>query len=111
METSERIDQIEARLAQVEAVVLSGRFRTAKSAGNKSARTKPTGPSAGVRILIEQRFFQAKRGLGDVRKGLSDLGYLYSAQAIDMALKRMSGRSGPLVVVREKGKNYYAERK
>lgn len=79
--------------------------------GDFTPPAAPTGPSAGIRILVAQRFFESKRSLGDVRSALVERGYHYSAQAIDMALKRLSRRDGLLVSLREGRRKTYVERK
>ena len=111
VETSERIEEFENRLARLEEAVFSRRRRTESGSNESSSGTRRTGPSAGVRILIEHRFFESKRSLGDVRRALSGLGYYFSPQSIEIALKRMSLRDCALVLVRERGRNFYADRK
>lgn len=96
---------IEERLTRLEAAVL----------GHKGASTKvrhaDVGPTGGLRALVEQGFFKSKRNLADSRGALEKSDYHYSAQAVDMALKRLSKRDGPLVSFKEGGKKLYAKRK
>jgi hypothetical protein len=112
MEARERLDTLEARLARLEAVVFQGRRPVAGGLGALfTQEAKPTGPSSGIRLLIAEGFFESKRNLGEVRGALEERGYRYSAQAVDIALRRMAHRDGPLVVLRERGRHCYANRK
>jgi len=83
--------------------------------GRKRASTKvrhtDVGPTGGLRTLIAQGFFKSKRNLADSRAALEKNDYHYSAQAVDMALKRLSKRDGPLVSFKQGGKKLYAKRK
>lgn len=110
-EICERIAKIEVRVDELEAAVFRKQARAAKVRAAGSGRTAPSGPSSGVRHLIEKGFFESKRSLREVREALAELGYHYSPQAVDMAIKRMCGRGGPLVCLQEKGKRVFANRK
>lgn len=81
------------------------------------ARTKPTdadeygGLKGGLRKLLSRSFFGSQRKLAHVREALAKDGYHYSASAVQTALNRMSGRSGPLVASRVDGMKAYVRRK
>jgi len=112
METVERIEELEERLTRLEEAVFSERRHEKNgSSAARESRARRAGPSAGVRSLIAQHFFESPRSLGDVRKALDELAYRYSAQAVDIALRRLSRRDAPLVLLRQKGRNFYADRK
>jgi hypothetical protein len=93
------------RLTRLEAAVFGGKGASTK------ARHAEVGPTGGLRTLITQGFFKSKRNLADSRAALEKNDYHYSAQAVDMALKRLSKRDGPLVSFKEGGKKLYAKRK
>ena len=97
----------EERLTRLEAAVFGPKQDRAKARGCEAE----TGPTGGLRTLIAQGFFKSKRGLSDSRTALGKQDYHYSAQAVDMALKRLSKRDGPLVSFKESGKKLYAKRK
>jgi hypothetical protein len=104
------IKSLAARIEKLEQVVFGG----GKNSRPKKLE-KPTedfsGPTGGIRLLISKKFFETKRGLSDVRKGISDQGYHYSVQAVQTGLNRLSKLGGPLVAFREGGKKIYAKRK
>jgi hypothetical protein len=95
------------RLTRLEAVVFGPKepYLAAK------ARHAESGPTAGLRTLIAQGFFKSKRNLAGTKATLEKHDYHYSAQAVDMGLRRLSKRGGPLVSLKEAGKKAYAERK
>src|SRR5581483_2468841 len=95
------------RLTRLETAVFGPRQ---KSEGRKIRETD-SGPTGGLRALIAQGFFKSKRSLSDCRVALGKQDYHYSSQAVDMALKRLSKRDGPLVSFKEGGKKLYAKRK
>ena len=95
------------RLTRLEAFV----FGLREERTTTKVRHADAGPTGGVRMLIAQGFFKSKRNLADSRAALEKSDYHYSAQAVDMALKRLSKRDGPLVSFKEGGKKLYAKRK
>ncbi len=109
-ETKNIIDQLRALEERVS--VLERQTR-----GNISRRVvaekkdKYTGPTGGIKFLVNKRFFKEKRDLGMVRKELQKNNYHYSRQSVDAALKRLTRQNGPLVVLKEKGRKQYVERK
>jgi hypothetical protein len=101
------IRKMEERFARLEKAV----FGSGAQRGEKSATSKFSGPTGGVRFLISKNFFTAKKELGEVRKALADNGYHYSRQAVHVALKGLATRRGPLAVLKEGGMNVYVNRK
>jgi hypothetical protein len=95
------------RLARLEAAVFGPKTVRTPTA----ARDAGSGPTAGLRMLIAQGFFKSKQNLAGTRAALEKHDYHYSVQAVDMALKRLSRRDGPLVALKEAGKKAYAKRK
>jgi hypothetical protein len=90
-------------------------FGTGKPAGRKSAPATATddftGATGGIRLLLSKGFFKTKRLFPEVTSELKAEGYLYSKQAFQAALTRLSSRPGPLATLRENGNKVYAERK
>jgi hypothetical protein len=97
----------EQRLLRLETAV----FGPKEKLGRIKPHEPDKGPTGGLRVLIEQGFFKSKRSLSDSRSALGKQDYHYSTQAVDMALKRLSKRDGPLVSFKEGGKKLYAKRK
>lgn len=96
---------LEKRITRLEAAVFgSNRKKTQKI-------EKFVGPSGGIKHLIHKNFFASKRSLAETRSMMSSKGYHYSAQSVDMALNRLSKKSGPLVALREKGSKKYVNRR
>jgi hypothetical protein len=102
------IREIIARLARLEKSVL-GRADGKKK--NKAEMANYSGPTGGVRFLISKGLFKKKAGLAEVRAALAERDYHYSKQAVHESLKRLSGKGGPLVALKEGGKKYYVRRK
>ena len=101
------IEKIRKRLKRLEDAVFGG-----------SAQVKPkprlsdySGATGGVRFLIQKGYFNNRLGLGDVRAGLAEHKYHYSAQAVHEAVNRLAGVNGPLVALKEGGKKLYVKRK
>ena len=70
------------------------------------------GISGGIRLLISNNFFDnKKRTFTEIKDSLNEKGYYSSRQAIQVSLDRLSTSKGPLIKIKEKKKNYYAERK
>lgn len=69
------------------------------------------GATGGVRFLVAEGFFDSRRSFAEVEKAMKDNGYHYSKQAVQMPLTRLSTVGGPLVALKEKGKNVYVKRK
>lgn len=69
------------------------------------------GATGGIRFLVENNFFARRRLFSEVESELEKHGYHYSKQAIQMPLTRLSSAKGPLVTLRQKGRNVYVKRK
>ncbi len=74
-------------------------------------KDKYSGLTGGLRLLIEDGFFKSKKDLASVRRRLESKDYYYSRQAVHEVLKAFSKPGGFLVVLKERGKRVYAERK
>lgn len=98
---------LEKRLDRLEKAV----FGTKPKPAPKTSTEKFSGASGGVRFLISKNFFSTKKTLGETRSALAENGYHYSVQAVEVALKRRTSRKGPLIVLKEGGKNVYVIRK
>ena len=80
----------------------------AKPVAKKTESNTHKGATGGIRLLIEEGFFNHKRLFGDVCSAASARGYHYSKQAFQEALKRLSMKERTLVALEEKGKKVYA---
>ena len=98
---------INRRLKRLEDAV----FGASKKSSRKPLQADYSGPTGGVRFLISKGTFKNKLSLGDVRAALEKNDYHYSAQAVHIALNRLAGKGGPLVVLKENGKKLYVKRK
>jgi len=101
------IKAIEKRLVRLEGAVFGKKAKPTRKADGENF----SGATGGVRLLISRNFFNAKRTLGDARGALAESGYHYSAQATEIALKRLAVRKGPLTLLKEGGRNVYVKRK
>lgn len=87
-------------------------FGEGKKANKKASRPDDhSGATGGVRLLVEEGFFDQRRNFAEVKIELENRGYHYSPQAVQMPLTRLSRVGGPLVSLTGKGKNAYAKRK
>ena len=98
--------------------MLRDRFAFGRTAtGRKPKASAPSnaeafdGATGGVRFLIAKGFFNSRRSFAEVEKAMQDNGYHYSKQAVQMPLGRLSTVGGPLVALKNKGKNVYVKRK
>jgi len=98
---------LEARVARLEDAVFVKKVKLRPGKEPESF----SGATGGVRFLITKDFFKEKRKLGDVFNDLTKNGYHWSRQAVDMALKALSSRSGPLILLKEGGHNVFVRRK
>jgi hypothetical protein len=101
------IKALEARVARLENAVF---VKKAKPNPDKKSEIY-IGATGGIRFLISKEFFKNKRKLGEVWDSLTENGYHWSRQAVDMALKGLSSRRGPLVLLKEGGRNVFVRRK
>lgn len=103
------LQDLATRVEKLERAVFSK--RTEKAQKIVSDKNEYSGATGGVRLLAKEGFFDRKRYLGETRTELEKRGYLYSAQAVQMPLTRLSKVGGPLVCLSENGRNAYAKRK
>jgi hypothetical protein len=108
MTIEQDLKRLQDRVSKLEKAVFQSRKCEQKAAPEKESFKGATG---GVRLLLSKGFFRTRRRLGEITASLKKDGYLYSTQAFQEALKRLSKPSGPLVSVRENGAKVYAERK
>jgi hypothetical protein len=102
----DELKDIRTRIKQLErAVFVKGGFK-------KSTKTQDfKGATGGMHFLISKGYFRSKRLFTTIVTELRTRGYLYSKQAFQNALTRLSRADGPLVTLKESGKKVYAERK
>ncbi len=98
-----------ARLEKLERRV----FRSGKQVANKgdSDTKKYKGATGGIRLLVDEGFFDKKRSFGEVCKALENKDYHYSKQAVQTPLNTLSKAGSLLVSFREGGRKVYAKRK
>jgi hypothetical protein len=109
MDMSDEIREMKKRIEVLETAV----FKAERGIGSgKQVGPSRTinGPSGGIRALVVEGFFSTRRSLRDVRGALAERGYMYSGQAVDMALTRESRRDGGLVALKERGRKIYVAR-
>ena len=83
-----------------------------KSTTSKLDPKKYKGATGGIRILVDNGFFDKKRSFGEICKALEGKGYHYSKQAVQTPLNNLSSTKGRLfVALTEKGRKLYAKRK
>ncbi len=108
MNERERINIIK-RIEKLEGVVFASNLEPKTSA--PQIKSNYSGPTGGIRLLIDKDFFCSKRTLADIRSKMGDNGYHYSIQAAQTALNRLSKSGGPIVSLKEGGKKAYVKRK
>ncbi len=96
------------RVEKLEHAVFGGGKKSKSASGAPGAHSGATG---GIRLLIEEGFFDQRCNFAKISAELEKRGYHYSRQAIQMPLTRLSKISGPLVSLTVKGRNVYAKRK
>lgn len=104
-----RIKLIEKNLSVTRTPV--GQNRTQKPKSDTPKEDNYSGPSGGIRLLLDKGFFENKKGFSSIREELKSNNYHYPRQSVNSALTRLSIKSGPLVVLRESGRKIYVERK
>lgn len=102
------LQQIFQRLERVEQAVFAKRQ---KPEHVKQKAVVHKGATGGVRLLVEDGFFNKKKQFGEICDAATARGYLYSKQAFQEALNRLSKKGGPLVALLEQGRKIYAIRK
>ena len=101
------IKALERRVARLEDAV----FGKKPTSIPKTKKERYSGATGGVRFLISKDFFNEKRKLRQVRDALAKNGYHWSRQAVDMALRGLASRKGPLTLLKEGGRNVFVRRK
>lgn len=99
---------VESRLTRLEAAVFG---KDEVKVELKKNEGKFEGPSGGLKLLISRGAFGTKKALAATKKELEEAGYHYSLQAVNTALRRLAKPGGPLVALKENGKNVYIIRK
>lgn len=104
------IKQIISRLEKLERAVFRSVSVTTSKA-DKDAR-KYKGATGGMRLLVDEGYFDKKRSFGEICKVLENNGYHYTKQAVQTPLNNLSyPKSKLLVALTEKGRKLYAKRK
>lgn len=99
------------RIEKLEKAVF-GKMENSKGKNKKPKKEDSfSGPTGGLRFLISKNYFTKKRSLAEVKKEMEKNSYIYSDQAVQMALGRNSKVGGPLVSLKDGGKKAYVERK
>lgn len=107
------IKQILERLKRLETAVFGNRFENKNYEKTSKRKSKYfSGITGGIRLLISKDFFKnKKRTFKEIREELNKNGYFSSRQAVQASLVQLSTPQGTLVKIKERGQNYYAERK
>ena len=101
---------IVSRLERLERAV----FGSGKETANKqhADAKKYKGATGGIRLLVDEGYFDKKRSFGEICKDLESKGYHYSKQAVQTPLNNLSSpKRKQLVAFTEKGRKLYAKRK
>lgn len=96
------------RVGRLEGAVFGERKKLKREAQQAADHSGATG---GVRLLVEEGFFDQRRTFAEISTELEKRGYHYSRQAVQMPLTRLSKVGGPLVSLTGRGRNAYAKRK
>ncbi len=102
------LSDLAERVERLEVAVFRGYKKIKKEMQQVADHSGATG---GVRLLVEEGFFDRRRNFAEISAELEKRGYHYSRQAIQMPLTRLSKIGGPLVSLTGKGRNAYAKRK
>lgn len=89
-------------------------FRSGKETSDKAHQDpkKYKGATGGIRLLVDEGFFNKKRSFSEICKALEGKDYHYSKQAVQTPLNNLSSlKEKLLVAVTEKGRKLYAKRK
>jgi len=105
------IKQILNRLNRLELAVFGDKEKSKKMVKRKKD-VNFKGITGGIRFLISKSFFKGKkRAFDEIKKELNKYDYYSSRQSIQASLDQLSSTKGLLVKIKERGKNYYAERR
>lgn len=104
------IKQIISRLEKLERAVFHS---SEKATGKEHPNTKKyKGATGGIRLLVDEGYFDKKRTFGDICKALENKDYHYTKQAVQTPLNNLSSsKKRLLVALTEKGRKLYAKRK
>lgn len=111
MATNEKLlRDIMSRLKKLERAV----FRSEKGTTSRTDMDakKYKGATGGIRLLVDEGYFDKKRAFADICKTLESKGYHYTKQAVQTPLNNLSTpKKKLLVALTEKGRKLYAKRK
>jgi hypothetical protein len=105
------LEDLRRRVEALEQAVLGTAKVKKEMASTPASAENFGGATGGVRFLIAEGFFKNRRSFAEVEKVMQDNGYHYSRQAVQMPLTRLSNIGGPLVALKDRGKNVYVKRK
>ena len=115
MDIEKEIKEIKNALLRIEQKLDKGPQKNnssrQKSAPEDSVSDDFGGATGGIRLLVSKGFFKQRRAMGEVIAALNGEGYLYSKQAFQIAVTRLSRPGGPLTAVKQGKKKVYADRK
>ncbi len=112
MKDQQDYDSIIKRLGRLEERVFGGGDKQILREDKSGRKADFSGPTGGLRFLVSRNFFKTPKNFSDIRSELEKHGYhLYSPQAVDIGLRRLSKLKGPLVALKRGGKKFYGERK
>lgn len=112
MKDQQHYNSIIERLDRLEKHVFGDGGKQKLRGGQRNQKSDFSGPTGGLRFLVSRNFFKTKKSFSDIRAELEKHGYhLYSPQAVDTGLRRLSRLKGPLVALKQGGKKFYGERK
>lgn len=100
--------EIIRRLEKLEKAVFGDGAK--KKVTDKRSRSN-SGPSGGIRLLIDEGFFSSARSLMETCAALKQKKYHYSNIVVSNALRRLAKIRGPLVVIKSVKPHTYVERK
>jgi len=111
MTTDEKaLRDIMSRLERIEHAIFHS-VNASASKTDKGAK-KYKGATGGIRLLVDEGYFDIKRTFGEICKTLENKGYHYTKQAVQTPLNNLSSPKRKLLVaLTEKGKKLYAKRK
>ncbi|MBI3608485.1 MAG: hypothetical protein HY207_11010 [Nitrospirae bacterium] len=102
--------EIISRLEKLEHAVFGSGRKAASMAPTDTKKYK--GATGGIRLLVDEGFFDKKHSFGEICKALEGKGYHYTKQAVQTPLNNLSSSGGGiLVALTEKGRKLYAKRK
>jgi hypothetical protein len=101
---------IVSRLERLERAFLRSGKKAVDTAHADSKKYK--GATGGIRLLVDEGYFDKKRPFGEICKALESKGYHYSKQAVQTPLNNLSStKSKLLVAITANRRKLYAKRK